>query len=110
MTDSCRWPLGNGSFLEFKVYDSNTGWNDVAGLYIFAYSRGSTWYAHYVGQTTSLQDRLPCHERWLEAVANGTTHIHALSVSSKADRDRWEQMLIKHLQPPMNDLYRQTAV
>jgi len=103
---TCNWPLGNGQTLEFTVYNSNTTWNKVAGLYIFAYNDGQLWRALYVGQTDDFSLRIPNHERWNEALQKGATAIHAISVPLAANRDTWEEMLIRHLQPPMNTLLR----
>jgi hypothetical protein len=99
---TCKWPLGNGQSLEFTIYDSNTGWNSVAGLYIFAYTDGQYWRALYIGQADDFSTRLPYHERLEEAVRLGATHIHALVVPLAANRDKFEKMLIQTLQPPMN--------
>jgi len=101
--NTCKWPLVNGQKLEFTIYDSNTGWNQVAGLYIFACPNGDYWSALYVGKTTDFSSRLPSHERLDEAVRKGATHIHAKVVPQEANRDKWEKMLIDHLQPPLND-------
>ena len=89
-----------------NVYDPNTEWNAVAGLYIFAYADSKSWYALYVGQTTDFSDRIPGHELWDNAVQLGATHIHALKVSQAATRDKWEKMLIQNLQPSLNTQYR----
>lgn len=99
---TCNWPLGNGQTLEFTVYNSNTGWNKVAGLYIFAYVGGEYWRSLYIGQAEDFSTRMPNHERLEEAVQQGATHIHAAVVPLAANRDKWEKMLIQHLQPPMN--------
>lgn len=104
--NKCSWPLGNGQTLEFTICDSNTGWNKVAGLYIFAYLDGQYWRALYVGKADDFSSRLPSHERLDEAVRKGATHIHAVVVPQAANRDNWERMLIQHLQPPMNQQFR----
>lgn len=103
---TCKWPLGNGQTLEFTVYDSNTRWNKVGGLYIFAYNDKQYWRALYVGQADDFSTRMPNHDRLDEAVQQGATHIHAVSVALAANRDKWEKMLIQHLQPPMNVQHR----
>lgn len=106
MSAKCIWPLGNGQTLEFSIYDRNAGWNQVAGLYIFSYQSSSGWHPLYVGQAENFQSRLPSHERLSEAVRNGATHIHALVVPQKVNRDQWECTLIQNLQPPMNIQHR----
>lgn len=100
---TCTWPLGNGEMLEFTIYGSGTTWNKVAGLYIFAYRTDEThWRALYIGQTDDFSARMPSHDKWSEATRLGATHVHALVVPLVANRDKWEKMLIQHLQPPMN--------
>jgi hypothetical protein len=100
--NTCKWPLGNGQTLEFKVYGTNENWNNVAGLYIFSYLATEGWFPLYVGQANPFSDRLPNHERLSEAVQRGATHIHAVVVPQQANRDNWARMLIQYLQPPMN--------
>lgn len=105
--NTCTWPIGNGLSLEFIIYDHNTQWNKVAGLYIFAGPSGNgRWRAYYVGQTEDFSSRLPNHERWDETRRLGATHIHAKAVPQAANRDVWEKRLIETLQPPLNVQYR----
>lgn len=104
---TCSWPLGDGSSLEFTIYDRNEGWNQVAGLYIFSFlATNGRWTALYVGQTNDFSARLPSHEKLNEAVQRGATHIHALVVPLQQNRDALELRLVRHLQPPMNDQLR----
>ena len=92
---------------EFTVYDPETTWNEVAGLYVFAFlgsdQQGSLrWRAVYMGQTTNFSTRLPNHEKWPEAERMGATHIHALVVPQEATRLRVEAALIETYSPPLN--------
>ena len=54
MTDKVLW---GGQ--EFTVYEPDTNWKDVPGVYIFAGPRDTVadrfWYPLYVGQTESLK-------------------------------------------------------
>ena len=102
---TCNWPFGNGQQLEFTIHNSNSGWTDNPGLYIFAYLSGNLWHALYVGQTDNFNSRLPNHECLDETVRKGTTHIHAVVVQKQSDRNTWEQMLIKNLKPVLNTQY-----
>jgi hypothetical protein len=100
---NCRWPLGNGQFLDFDVYARNENWSSVGGLYVFSYQGGNgSWRALYVGQTNNFSVRFPNHERLNEAVRAGATHIHAKVMNSQSDRDLFERALIQYLQPSMN--------
>ncbi len=96
---------------EFKVYSpATTQWTDVAGVYIFAglkrifagLKSRKEWEAFYIGQTDSFEESLVTHEQWASAAKLGATHIHAITVSSKEDRDRMERELILACQPPLN--------
>jgi predicted GIY-YIG superfamily endonuclease len=99
----CNWPIDSTQSLGFEIYDFNTTWNSVAGLYIFTYqATDGHWYALYVGQTDDFSIRLPNHESKSEAIRRGATHVHALVVSQQKDRDYYEEKLVQYLQPPMN--------
>ncbi len=96
---------------EFKVYSpATTQWTDVAGVYIFAGPKRmfaglksrKEWEAFYIGQTDSFQASLVAHEQWAAAAKLGATHIHAITVPSKAERDQMEHELIQACQPPLN--------
>lgn len=100
--NTCQWPKDNESFVEFDIYDLNTTWNRVAGVYIFTYFNGQNWFPLYVGQTDNFADRIPNHERMKEALHNGMTNIHARVVPHASDRLELEQTLIQYLQPEMN--------
>jgi len=105
--EKCKWPLGNGKTLEFTIHQRNVLWKAVGGLYIFSYpAANERWVALYIGQTNDFSSRLPSHERLNEAVRLGATHIHALSVPLQQNRDTWEELLIRHIQPPMNEQLR----
>lgn len=95
--------------LEFSVYDNNTNWNDVGGLYIFAAPNklpgpGDPWWPLYVGRTRSFRSRIPSHEMWSAAVEWGATHIHALAEEDARERALLERLLIDELKPMLNDI------
>lgn len=88
---------------EFSVHDHDTDWNEVAGVYIFAgVNSEGKWSPLYIGQAESLAARLPTHERWLEAVRLGATHVHAMTVTNAALRVEIESNLIQSYQPRLN--------
>lgn len=95
---------------DFTSYDpTQTNWNDVPGVYIFAgkSTDGRWWRAKYVGQTSSFATRLGPgnnnHERWPEAERKGATHVHARVVKNEIERRSLETMLIESYDPPLND-------
>lgn len=94
---------------DFNSYDpTQTNWNDVPGVYIFAgmSTDGRWWRAKYVGRTSSFSTRLGVgnnnHERWKEAIRKGATHVHARVVHNEMERRSLESMLIETYNPPLN--------
>ncbi len=88
---------------EFQVFSKDAKWNDVPGVYIFAgVNQLNQWHALYVGQASSLTDRLTNHERWQEARRLGATHVHVKVLKAAADRDTLEQTLIRGYKPALN--------
>ena len=88
---------------DFLVYEQSGGWNDIAGVYIFAgLNQQGLWFPLYVGRTDSFVNRIPNHERWLEAISIGASHVHAMAESLEANRVRIENHLIQAYQPPLN--------
>ncbi|MCY4661156.1 MAG: hypothetical protein OXF93_15320 [Acidobacteria bacterium] len=91
--------------LSFGVYDGipGTAWNDVPGIYIFARLDADGWRAVYIGETNSLANRLPGHERGLEALLAGATHVHARVERDEPTRVARQDRLIETFQPELND-------
>ena len=94
---------------DFNSYDpTQTNWNDVPGVYIFAgmSTDGRWWRAKYVGQTSSFATRLgpgiSSHEHWQEAKRQGATHVHARVVQNEIERRSLELMLIETYNPQLN--------
>ena len=102
-----NWPTSGTTRSAFHVYDINTSWRDVPGIYIFAYEQSpGRWTALYVGQAMSLNQRLSSHERIAEAIRLGATHIHVKVIQNSALRDAEERLLIGQLQPRLNTYLR----
>ena len=94
----CRWDT-----LDFEIYEPGELWPVTAGLYIFATEESAgRWRAIYVGKTESFAERLPAHERWLEAAFLGATHVHLRAMRPLLGLGPMEELLIKTLQPPLN--------
>ena len=99
---TCNW---NG--YTFDIYDVNTSWNDVGGVYIFAgVALNGKWNAYYIGICDSLKNRCPNHERWDEAAQLGATHIHAMVVPLETNRQSIEKELIQWAAPQLNTHHR----
>jgi len=87
----------------FDVFTPQTIWRDVAGIYIFCgVNREGRWEPLYIGQSSSLAERLATHERWSEAERLGATHIHVRAVPQEATRLELERQLIGYYQPRLN--------
>jgi excinuclease UvrABC nuclease subunit len=87
----------------FSVHQHNENWNNVGGIYIFTgLTQQNQWAPLYIGQTDSLSNRIPQHEQWTPAVRLGATHVHVMTVSQQAMRDKIEKELIQNFQPRLN--------
>lgn len=94
----------NFRFIPYDFY--TTLWNDVGGVYIFGgFDPQNGWWPLYVGETGSFRSRMPCHERWAEAVGLGATHVLAMTVPA-VTRAMVERELISEYQPPLNVQHR----
>lgn len=103
MVTNIDWLAPNGRKLSFQVLRHDSNWKHVSGLYMFCRQElNGTYIPLYIGQATSLKDRLPNHEQWSPAVRKGADSVHAVVVPSQADRDYFEECLIRQYQPNLN--------
>jgi len=87
MAQQCEWTGTSGNRYQYEIYPINTNWNDVAGNYIFAkITTRNRWAAVYIGETESLRDRIPNHNKLPCVSRNGGTHVHAHVNSSSTAR------------------------
>ena len=106
MSGTAIWHGEDGAPYEFQVFDPDTHWNDVPGVYIFA-KEGTAlggWEALYIGHTASLKNRLAASHEQLECAArNGMTHIHAHTANNNERIRRYEEFnLIRRYAPICN--------
>ena len=89
----------------FTIYEpTNACQQKDGGVYIFAgLNAQGLWRAFYIGETKSFAERLPGHEKWLDAVRMGTTHIHLKVVYTEIMRESVEKELIDYYKPPLNN-------
>jgi hypothetical protein len=100
-----EWRGASGRRYNYWVYPINTTFKDEPGNYIYARPNPmGGWQAVYIGQTSSLSQRLASHEKEQAAILRGgATHIHAhLSPDDRARRIE-EADLVRHLLPPFNE-------
>jgi len=99
------WPGKSGQKYNYWVSDMDSTFKDEPGNYIFAKpaSTPGKWTAVYIGETESLRDRLPNHEKLPCVRRYGGTHIHTHTSSSDEDVRRAEESdLIENCDPPCN--------
>jgi excinuclease UvrABC nuclease subunit len=88
---------------EFSIHVPLVNWSAAAGIYVFTgLNQAKKWVPLYIGQASSLAERLANHERWSEAQRLGATHIHAKVVPHQSQRDQIEKQLIQAFQPRLN--------
>ena len=97
-----KWPLGDGTTLEFTIYRLNRKRPKSPGLYIFSCIDGKRPIPLLIGQADDLSSDLLSKELSDSIYRNGATHIHALTVTQPSMRVRWRKMLIEHHDPPLN--------
>jgi predicted GIY-YIG superfamily endonuclease len=100
------WAGASGEQYRYWVYPINTSFKDQPGNYIYAMinARTGRWQAVYVGQTSSLGQRLATHEKEQAAMRHGATHIHAHLSGDEQARRAEETDLIRSLRPSVNEV------
>jgi len=95
----------SGEQYDYWVYPINTAFKDEPGNYIYAKRNfPGKWRVIYVGQTSSLSQRLASHEKEQSLVRDGgATHILAHLSSDALARKREEVDLIRMYNPPFNE-------
>ena len=75
---NCKWTGASGTEYQYEIHPIDENWADIPGNYIFAKETSPrNWQSVYIGQTESLNDRLPNHNELPCIRRNGGTHIHA---------------------------------
>jgi len=102
---SAIWTGFSGKKYSYQVFEMGTNFKDIPGNYIYAKKTNTgTWKALYIGQTSSLGNRLGDHEKEGCAKRNGATHIHAHSSPSSEQTRKIEEVdLIKNYSPACNE-------
>ncbi len=100
-----KWEGASGTTYGHWIRPIGTGFENEAGNYIYAKkTEANGWQPVYVGQTSSLRDRLVDPEKEACATRNGATHIHAHTSGGGEDKRLAEQFdLIKKWNPVCND-------
>jgi hypothetical protein len=98
------WTGKSGKKYKHWIYPIEACFKKLAGNYLFAReTRPGHWVPIYVGESDSLGERLPNHERLKEAIRLGASHVHAhLNSGSMIARMLEEFDLIQRWNPPLN--------
>jgi hypothetical protein len=88
----------------WMIHPLGTSFKGEPGNYIYAKeTEPRRWRPVYIGQASSLKDRLADHEKEGCAKRNGATHVHAhTSSSTEATRTAEETDLIEKWSPVCN--------
>ncbi len=102
-----NWKGISGQIYSYTVHSLNERWYNEPGNYLFAKQvTGGGWVAVYIGETSSLKDRLAPfsnHEKGASAHRNGVTHIHAHRSSDQQQIRRSEEAdLVNNYRPVCN--------
>lgn len=75
-----------------------------AGIFIYARRRKDEWQALYIGESSSLSDRLSFNEIAADALLSGATDIHILRLDAGAThrRDLTERLILTNA-PTLNE-------
>lgn len=78
-----NWEGASGRTYGYWIYPIGTVFKDEPGNYIYAKeTQPGYWHPLYIGQTSSLAQRLANHEKEACARTNGATHVHAHTSSA----------------------------
>jgi excinuclease UvrABC nuclease subunit len=96
----------SGKEYDYWVYPINTTFKDEPGNYIYAkkHKFPGRWQPVYIGQTSSLSQRLASHEKEQSVITRGgATHILAHLSANSLLRRVEEADLIRKYKPPFNE-------
>lgn len=104
MADISMWAGASSKEYKYWIYPIGTTFKDSPGNYIYAKEASpGQWTPIYIGETESLQDRLPDHEKLPCVKRNGGTHVHAHASSADVTVRRAEESdLLGKWDPPCN--------
>lgn len=97
------WPGISGKNYRYWIHSIGTEFLNQGGNYIFAKETSpGSWVPIYIGQTSSLRNRLENHEKEACARRNGATHIHAHTTPIESSRPAEEKDLVDRWKPVCN--------
>ncbi len=104
MAKSIKWKGGSGKTYDYWICPIGADFKDEPGNYIYAAeTTPRSWRPVYIGQTSSLSERLADHEKEACATRNSATHIHTHTTPSDERLRRAEEDdLIEKWKPVCN--------
>ena len=107
------WPGKSGATYRYWfLADISPGAiKEQGGNYMFvrlANQAKNQWEPVYIGIAENLRTRLPSHEVWPDAKKIGAIRIMGHTQDAAAAREKEEQDLIAHWNPPLNTQHRTT--
>ena len=102
--ETINWPGVSGREYKYWIYPIDTNFKDEPGNYIFAKRTASgQWTPVYIGETQSLRERLPNHEKLPCVNRNRGSHLHVhLTSGGQQARLAEETDLLRKFSPPCN--------
>jgi hypothetical protein len=104
-TPEIYWEGKSGQKYGYWIHPVGTEFDDAPGNYVYAEEASpGRWSPRYIGETSSLKNRLADHEKEECATRHGATHVHAhTSSKSESVRKAEESDLIAKWQPVCNE-------
>ena len=98
------WAGASDKQYKYWITGMDVSFKDQPGNYIFAKETSpDRWIPLYIGETESLKDRLPNHEKLPCVRRYGGTHVHShTNPSDESVRRAEESDLIEKWDPPCN--------
>src|SRR5262245_61845851 len=111
MSQTIDWRGNSGATYRYWFLDNPktaSGIKAEAGNYCFAKQLANGKYLPlYFGESSDLQDRIPNHELWEQAIRLGATHVMGHTTpAGEAARLAEERDLIEYWNPPLNTEHR----
>jgi len=98
------WPGASGKDYRYWISNMDTSFKEEPGNYIFAKEVSpNRWTPVYIGETKSLKDRLPNHEKLAFVKRYGGTHVHTHTTPGGEEARKAEEAdLLEKWDPPCN--------
>ncbi|CAN7624600.1 hypothetical protein [Aminobacter sp. LjRoot7] len=109
--DYIDWPSHSGTFRYWFLENPSDAVSikKEPGNYMFAKLTPNGWLPVYIGIADDLSTRIPCHDRWDDAVKAGAIRVLGHTQSNPDLRRAEEIAMIAYWQPILNTQHRQAG-